>query len=440
MKPISQLRFDSLAGYSRSPTMALVARDVAWYEDADEKVLGLVALDLPDQDYVCYVLGRDAKGRFRAVWLECNLENQATATFLLQGKLAEFAQAPPEEFHQGDEVGKPIDFFEPIVPPERQHKVFATLIASRGYSPARALIGELMHHFEDVDGNFVQQFQSDGFDARIWELYIFALLNELGYGLDRAQAAPDFHCLGLLGDLFIEAVTVNPSDEAPDVEGLGRAAYFEHYVPLKYGSARFSKSKKRYWELPHVASYPLVLAIQDFHAPHAMSWSNSALVEYLYAIRQTERLNAEGKSEIVSEPVNAYKWGDKVPVPAGFFLQPDSEHISAVIANPGGTLPKFNRMGFIAGFGDRDIKMVRGGYRYRNSPIPEWFAAEVHAPGYSETWCEGLSVYHNPRAAIKLAPEAFPCAAHHTSRDGRILSHQPEFHPVGTTTHIIVPV
>lgn len=420
--------------------MALVARDVAWYEDADEKVLGLVALDLPDQDYVCYVLGRDAKGRFRAVWLECNLENQATATFLLQGKLAEFAQAPPEEFHQGDEVGKPIDFFEPIVPPERQHKVFATLIASRGYSPARALIGELMHHFEDVDGNFVQQFQSDGFDARIWELYIFALLNELGYGLDRAQAAPDFHCLGLLGDLFIEAVTVNPSDEAPDVEGLGRAAYFEHYVPLKYGSALFSKLKKRYWELPHVASYPLVLAIQDFHAPHAMSWSNSALVEYLYAIRQTERLNAEGKSEIVSEPVNAYKWGDKVPVPAGFFLQPDSEHISAVIANPGGTLPKFNRMGFIAGFGDRDIKMVRGGYRYRNSPIPEWFAAEVHAPGYSETWCEGLSVYHNPRAAIKLAPEAFPCAAHHTSRDGRILSHQPEFHPVGTTTHIIVPV
>jgi hypothetical protein len=45
--------------------------------------------------------------------------------------------------------------------------VFATLIGSRGYSPARTLIGEMMHYFEDVDGNFVQQFQSDGFDAGI---------------------------------------------------------------------------------------------------------------------------------------------------------------------------------------------------------------------------------------------------------------------------------
>ena len=60
----------------------------------------------------------------------------------------------------------------------------------------------MMHYFEDVDRNFIQQFQSDGFDARIWELYLYALLNELGYGLDRAHAAPDFHCQGLLGDFF----------------------------------------------------------------------------------------------------------------------------------------------------------------------------------------------------------------------------------------------
>jgi len=420
--------------------MALVAQDLAWFEDGNEKVLGLVALDLPDQDYVSYVLGRDAKGRFRAVWLKCDLESQEEATALLDKKLAEFAQAPPEEFHQGDEIGKPTDFFTPVVAQERQHKVFATLIGSRGYSPARALIGEMMHYFEDVDGNFVQQFQSDGFDARLWELYIYALLNELGYGLDRAQPAPDFHCLGLGGDFFIEAVTVNPSGEVPETDGPGREAYFEHYVPLKYGSALFSKLKKRYWEQPHVAGHPLVMAIQDFHAPQAMAWSNSALVEYLYAIRQTERVNEAGKTEIVSEPVAEYRRGDRPPIPAGFFLQPDSDQISAVIANPGGTLSKFNRMGFVAGFGDRDIKMVRGGYCYRKSPIAEKFALEVHAPDYSESWCEGLSVYHNPRAAIPLPPEAFPCAAHHTSRDGRILSSQPDFHPVGTTTHIIVPV
>jgi hypothetical protein len=419
--------------------MALVARELAWYEEANEKLLGIVALDLPDRDYVSYVLGRDAKGRFRAVWLDCSIETQESATALVEKKLAGLSHSPPEEFYQGDEIGGPVDFFTPVVPSDRQHPVFSTLISARGYSPARALIGEMMHYFEDVDGNFVEQFQSAGFDARLWELYLYALLNELGYGLDRQHAVPDFHCQGPLGDFFIEATTLNPSDTPPDVDS-NREAYFAHYVPMKYGSALFSKLKKKYWEQAHVGGHPLVLAIQDFHAAHAMAWSNSALVEYLYAIRQVERVGPDGRTEIVSERVFEYKWGDKPAIPAGFFIQPDSEHISAVLANPSGTISKFNRIGFLAGFGDRGIKMLRSGYCYKGSLMPEQFRAEVHSPDYRESWCEGLSVYHNPHAKIPLPPETFSCAAHHTSRDGRILSHQPPFHPVGSVTHIVVPV
>ena len=51
----------------------------------------------PDPDGHIQATGRDAKGRFRAVWLECDLESQEAATALLDKKLAEFAQAPPEE-------------------------------------------------------------------------------------------------------------------------------------------------------------------------------------------------------------------------------------------------------------------------------------------------------------------------------------------------------
>lgn len=439
MQALSPLRFSSLAGYSRSPTLALVAQELAWYEETNEKILGLIALDLPDQDYVSYVLGRDANGRFRAVWLECSIETQRAATEILQSKLAELAPSPPGEFYQGDEVGRPIDFFTPAVSAERQHPIFSTLISARGYSPARALIGEMMHYFEDVDGNFVQQFQSDGFNARLWELYLYALLNELGYGFNRQHTVPDFHCQGILGDFFIEATTVNPSDAVPNIDTSNREAYFERYVPIKYGSALSSKLKRKYWEQPHVTGLPLLLAVQDFHASDAMAWSNSALVEYLYGIRQVERVNADGRAEVVSERVAEYKWADKPPIPAGFFFLPDSENISAVLANPSGTLPKFNRIGFLAGFGDRDIKMFRSGYCYKGSLTPERFCAEVHSPDYAETWCEGLSVYHNPQARIPLSPETFPCAAHHTSRGGRILSHQPPFQPVGSMTAIIVP-
>ena len=59
MQPISKTRFNSLAGYSRSPTMPLIAEEKAWFEEGNEKILGLLVFDLTDRDYACYILGRD---------------------------------------------------------------------------------------------------------------------------------------------------------------------------------------------------------------------------------------------------------------------------------------------------------------------------------------------------------------------------------------------
>src|SRR5579862_6418040 len=109
MRRISKLRFDSLAGYSRSPTMPLVAEELDWFEEADEKVLGVLVRDLPDNDYACYVLGRDARLRFRAVWIECSIPSVHDASGLLEKKLGEYSRMAPEEFYQGDEVGPPLD-------------------------------------------------------------------------------------------------------------------------------------------------------------------------------------------------------------------------------------------------------------------------------------------------------------------------------------------
>jgi hypothetical protein len=232
---------------------------------------------------------------------------------------------------------------------------------------------------------------------------------------------------------------VNPSGEAPTIDDSNRLEYFEHYVPLKFGSVLYSKLRKRYWELAHVGGRPLLIAVQDFHAPQSMTWSSSALVEYLYGIRQVERIGVGGKAEIVSERVEKYTWKGKNEIPAGFFFQPEVENISAIIANPVATLSKFNRMGFVAGFGRRDIRMLRKGICYRDSVTPQEFVSEVHSAEYTETWCEGLSVYHNPRARFPLDPCSFPNAAHHTSRGGQIICRLPKFHPVGSVTVNVIP-
>ena len=436
MKPISKLRFDSLAGYPRSPTMGLAARELGWFEEAQEKVLGVLVLDIPDKDYACYVLGRDVKGCFRAVGggINCSIPTAEEAYARLETKLAEYAQMPPAEFYQGDEVGKPLDFFTPVVEAKNQHPNFSALISRRGYSPALDLLAEMMHYFEDVDGNFVQQFQSTGFDARLWELYLYALFTELGYRFNREHAAPDFHCQGLLGEFFLEATTVNPSAEAPALTDSTRQAYFDHYVPSS-SEVRFHETQEEILGTPTRWGYPLFSQCK-ISTHSSMIWSSSALVEYLYGIRQVERKRADGSAEIVSEPVETYMWEGK-EIPSGFFLQPDTENISAVLANPSGTISKFNRIGFLAGFGDRNIRMLRKGICYRDTLMPQWFVDEVHSPDYHETWCEGLSVYHNPRANQPLSTDAIPGAAHHSSQDGRIVSRLPRFHPVASVTYIV---
>jgi hypothetical protein len=250
----------------------------------------------------------------------------------------------------------------------------------------------------------------------------------MGYGFDRSRAVPDFHCVGFLGDFFIEATTVGVSPETPELTPDNEDAYFSDYVPIRFSSALCAKLAKRYWELPHVAGRPLVIAIQDFHALGSMTWTAEVLHEYLYGYRQAER---DGK--VVSEKIERHRWGKK-DIASNFFGLPEAKNISAVIANPSGTLSKFKRMGFLTGFGKQQLKILRRGMAYQRQPFPTPFAVEVTGPGYTETWTEGMAVYHNPNAIIPLREESFPGAGHFTIEDGWLMSNLPPFFPLGGQT------
>jgi hypothetical protein len=436
MKRLSKLRFDALAGYVRSPYSVFFAQELDWFEEGDEKLLGVVSIDTSDSDYVAAVLARDKRGRFRGVDHLINLPFREEAIGRLQTMLSALVGKPAEEFYQGDEEGNRVDFFNPIVAPENMSPGFRAVTERPGFSSARGILDAMTYYFQDPDGNFVQQFQTAGFDARFWELYLYAAFTELGYALNREHAAPDFHCVGPAGDFFVEATTVNPSDALPQIDEGNREQYFSEYVPIKFGSALRSKLLKRYWELPHVQGKPLVLAIQDFHSRGAMTWSNSGLREYLYGIRQIEDPATPGK--ITSQPIDVYRWQGK-EIPAGFFNQADTEQISAVLGNPEGTLSKFNRMGFISNFGDPDVHMIRRGLAYQGGISPQVFVAEIDKYRYTESWCEGLEVFHNPKALVPLPEYLMPGVSHTTVRDGQIVSSHPPFFPVGSMTVILTP-
>lgn len=338
MKPITLTRFNALASYCRQPMTLYVAEEVAWFEHADERVLGLITRDFTDNEFSGTVLARDRKGRYRSVYITQFYSSVRWAKANLRRDLERLSMASDEEYYQGDEEGDPLNFFATAVKVDNLNPDFLALADTPGYSAAREIITPMMHWYEDLDGNFVEQFQSTGFNARIWELYLFATFVEMGYRIENIHATPDFTCDGVLGRFSVEAVTVNPTRDSsgkiippPPINSADEHWLFlREYMPIKFGSSLTSKLAKHYWEKPNVADNPLIFAIEDFSAPGSMVHTRSALPVYLYGYDHDWKHDENGNLQITPRKVKTHKWGNKV-IPSGFFNLPNSENVSAVL-------------------------------------------------------------------------------------------------------------
>lgn len=440
---LTEKRFNALAAHSRSPAAAYVSEELGWYTNEDESVIGVLLLDTVDDDFAAVVMARDENGAYRAIDVESSIESKDEALEWLHGAIKWHTGTDKKVFPQGG-PSQGVDLFSPVVPISKQHPFFARLANEESFLSARRVINEMMPHFVDIDGNFVEQFQSSGFDSRLWELYINSYLVEEQLFIDRTKHAPDFMVTKYGETVGIEAVIVGRKKEAPSLlfrepsrpitpEEIQKE--HENAMPLRFGSTLFSKLQKKYWELPHVAGNPLVIAIADFHDDQSMLWSSTALENYLYGVRHEHHYE---DGSLVIDPITIKKHikPDGTEIPSGYFFQPDAEHISAVLFSASGTISKFNRLGRQAGFGSPNVKMFRMGTRYDNDPnasTPKIFKYEVTEDS-QETWGEGVSMFHNPNAVHPVPEELFPSIAHHRFENEQIVSTIPEFHPFASQT------
>jgi hypothetical protein len=342
-----------------------------------------------------------------------------------------------------------IDLFTLVVPEDRLHPLFKAL-AHRSHEPARRMLADIAATFNDKDGNFVKDFQATGFDARLWELYLHACLRSDGFTLDDTKAVPDYIATKVAQTVFIEAVTVNATQaeesDAAEAAAGGLTAWdlFSHRMqnvyPIKFGSPLFSKMKKKYWEQDHVRGRPFILAIEDFHEAGSMVWTGSALEVYLYGYDFWWYQEVSGELVVLPEAVGKHHDGSK-QIPSGFFELPEAEHVSAVLFSNSATVAKFNRMGFLKGYQPEDVGMIRVGACFNHEPHstePVMFQYVVGDPSAPvETWAQGLSMFHNPRALVPVPEELFPGIAHHRLDElHRMRSVVPEFHPYGSFTQV----
>jgi len=335
--------------------------------------------------------------------------------------------------------------FDLVVPEKNLNANFARIRLSKQSIAARAMLDDVFQSFRDPDGNFLEQFQTTGFDTRFFELYVFAYFSRSGFTIDRSHTSPDFIVERLGVKAAVEATTVNPSTSGAvavhgkkirDLNEADVVEYLRNELPIRFGSALQSKLQKRYWEQPHCAGLPFVVAIEAFHDEGSLHFSDTALMQFAYGIQQTADWGPQGELLISTKGMEDHKIGVKT-VPSGLFNQPDAENLSAILFTNSGTHAKFSRMGYQSGFGNNVLKIKRFGRAF--DPAPDsmdsiLFSYDMDDPPLVEPWGQGLVVIENPRARHPLPVGFFVDAKEHHLEHGMVLTRPGGWHPFNSTT------
>lgn len=438
--PISKKRFDIYLLFTRDPFIRYFTKELEYYSNGNGGLLGFISLDLTDRDYSACILSRDKSRQYKAERIKASISSIAEAKEWIDKTMGENTIT----FH--DNKHEFFDLFADINNRARLHPNFIKLRDHFALEAAKTTLSEISYHYKDIDGNFIEQFQSNnGFDARIWELYLFCFFREQYFSFERTHEAPDYIVKKLAYKIAVEAVIVSRKtpikDELVPKSQVEIAEKLKNEMPLLFGNALFDKSKKKYWEKDHVKGLPFVIAIADFHDTMSMTWSFSALLEYLYGHTYKHSFDTDGN--IIAEAIKAnnYTKSNGTEIPSGFFLDKENENISAVLFSSCATISKFNRLGKQAGFGSEKSKLIRIGDFHDHTPNadkPKLIRYEVNEES-NETWSEGAVIYHNPNAKIPLDPNMFEdTVAQCFFHDEKLVSFFPEIFPYNNVTQNLI--
>jgi hypothetical protein len=272
--------------------------------------------------------------------------------------------------------------------------------------------------FQDRDGKFVEEFQTNGFNACWWELYLFACLKELNSPVDFSHHAPDFVATAPAGLHFcIEAVTANHArgerGEWQRDENLWeelKSADVSHIVDvatIRLASSMASKHKKfreSYSSLNHVSRHPFVLAVAPFEQPMFWNQNQQSIRRVLFAL---DGINHETHESEGVRIIQGNRWLDTIrksngsDVPLGCFTNAGMEEISAVMFSSVATWGKARALSQ----GDGTAVIFETA-RYTADEFRPRHELALKS-SYRESLLDGLQVFHNPYAKHPLPREVF---------------------------------
>lgn len=281
-----------------------------------------------------------------------------------------------------------MDLFKPIVAEDRLHHNFLATIKPNA-AGVREVLANWADGFVDRDGKFPAEFQTT-YNSSFWELYLFAVLKQLGIKVDFSYGAPDF--VASDHPFAIEAaIASHAQDDVPEwektFEGITDmnvdAAQLQS--TLRLSNALMAKSvayKTRYAALPHMAGRAYIIAIANYGRQDFNFLGDVGMQHLLF--------DPEDKKQVLK--------ANGSPVPLGLFNSDTYAHISAVIFSSVATFGKTRALGKHEG------EFVFMATRIRdNEPI----RIVARNSDYKESLTDGLKLYTNPHASIPLDATAF---------------------------------
>lgn len=443
---LSKKLFDIYALFTREPFARFFAKELEFYSNGNGELIGFISIDLTDKDFYACILSRDSSMQFRAEKFTGNIKTISEAREWLEKSFNE------DSITSHDNSYDYFDVFQEFDNSNKIHPHFELLRDAEFMLSAKEVVREVSFHYKDIDGNFIDQFQSlNGFDARIFELYLFCFFREQFFSFNRDHKAPDFIIEKFNKSIAVEAVTVSRKPE--NIENIKNYKpkskeeidlKLDNEVPLMFSSALFDKVRKKYWDKPHVAGKPFIIAIADFHDTMSMTWSYGALLQYLYGYNYKHHFTESG--QLIVEPIKIenFEKPNGTQIPAGFFDNPDNNYISGILFSSIATLSKFNRLGKQAGLGSTNNYLLRNVVLHDHNknavePIQKSYIVDDNS---NETWSEGMTLYHNPNAIHPIDPELFEetiAQSFFDAQEKNIVTIMPEVFPYSNMTINVIP-
>lgn len=209
MKNINKNRGNIFLLFTRHPLLDVLHEEVEYFVSDDERLLGIILRDKVDPDcFHAMLLDRNLDGKYA-------LKNYSQDNNTI-GKARKMLSEMMDTYdypYQSSQIINSL-FFNPVVAKGQEHPSFREVRDNPFFAAAKRVIEEVSFHFNDKDNNFVDQFQSlNGFDARVWELYLKCYLREEGFDFEEKHAVPDFIITKGDDRVGIEAVTVSSKDK-----------------------------------------------------------------------------------------------------------------------------------------------------------------------------------------------------------------------------------